>query len=166
MRFFSRSATLIVPALFLLLSYGCSNERATGNTLLNAVSSDPELSMYSDLISTANMEKLLLGTNNLTLLVPNNAAFEALPEGKLEELKSSRSDLKDLLRYHVLPGKMGKLQLTSQGAIRSLSGQMIPVNNEGDEPSLGGATLVKSGIETTNGLVHVIDKVMMPPKDE
>lgn len=117
-------------------------------------------------LGAADLVDALKGDGPFTVFAPTDAAFAKLPEGTVAELlkPENKSKLVDILTYHVVSGKvMAKTAVTLDKAT-ALNKKDIALKVSGDALTLnGGAKVVKADIETSNGVIHVIDTVILPP---
>lgn len=114
-------------------------------------------------VKAAELVDTLKGEGPFTVFAPTDEAFAALPEGTLEGLLADKEKLIKLLTFHVVPGKVMAADVTTMEA-DTVSGVKLPIRADGDKVLVGDqeATVVKADIETSNGVIHVIDKVVMP----
>jgi transforming growth factor-beta-induced protein len=120
---------------------------------------------FSTLISaltTANLVDTLKGTGPFTLFAPTDAAFDALPTGLLDKLLANTTALTEVLTYHIVSGKLTANDLTSQTNVTTLQGGSLPIATGQGAPKIGPATITKTDIICTNGVIHVIDTVLIP----
>ena len=114
-------------------------------------------------VQAAGLVETLKGDGPFTIFAPTDAAFEALPEGTLEELlkPENKDQLVAILTYHVVPGKVMSTDLSDGMMAETVQGQEITVSL-GDSVMIDDATVVTPDIEASNGVIHVIDSVIMP----
>ena len=163
--------TLVLVMASMTFVSGCSksgSEASEGmNSLLGAVTSNPQLSTLAGLVGSAGLGDLLSGKNPLTMLAPSNEAFAKLGPTALDELKKpeNMSKLTNLLQSHIIPGKLDTDALLEKGAsgLTSMGGgaPLTAAKTEDGKVTIGGANVTES-IETGNGTIHMIDKVLMP----
>ena len=110
------------------------------NTLIKAV-------VAADLYDT------LRGKGPFTLFAPTDAAFAKLPDGMLDELLADKDMLIAVLSYHVVPGRLTAADLLQQREFKTVQGQTLSIND---------LNVVSADMETTNGIVHVIENVVVP----
>jgi uncharacterized surface protein with fasciclin (FAS1) repeats len=114
----------------------------------------------------AGLEEQLTAQGPYTVFVPTDAAFNALPQGTLKNLlkPENKDQLVKLLTYHVIPGQVTSSQLTS-GDVKTVEGTpvTIDVNSTAKTISINGAKVTQADIPASNGVVHVVDKVILPP---
>lgn len=115
-------------------------------------------------VKAAGLVDALKGDGPLTVFAPTDDAFAALPEGTVENLlkPENKDQLIAVLTYHVVPGKLGSVAVSHSDGAESLNGQRVPFAASGGAVTVGGATVVKADIAASNGVIHVIDKVILP----
>jgi uncharacterized surface protein with fasciclin (FAS1) repeats len=112
-------------------------------------------------VDAAGLRGALEGPGPFTVLAPVDDAFAALPPGTVQTLVDNPPQLARILKYHVIPGALSREQLVAQEAWSSLEGAPIPVRRS--EPfELKNATVVQADVVCDNGVVHVIDRVILP----
>jgi len=114
-------------------------------------------------IEAAGLIEALRGDGPFTVFAPTDDAFAALPEGTVASLlqPENREKLQAVLKYHVVSGRVYSDQLKSS-RVPTLQGSDLTVRVERDRVSVNEATVVMADIDTTNGVVHVVDKVLLP----
>lgn len=117
-------------------------------------------------IQQAQRSKMLSDPGPYTVFAPSDEAFNSLPAGTVESLlqPSNREKLQAILAYHVIPGKVmaGDIPAGMMGA-KSAQGGTLNVNKGAGGVMVNDAKVVKADVVASNGIVHVIDKVLMPP---
>ena len=112
-------------------------------------------------VDAAGLREALEGPGPFTVFAPIDAAFAALPPGTVQTLVDNPPQLARILRYHVLAGAYVKDQLFAKNEWSSLEGATIPVRCR-DPFENKNATVVKADVVCSNGVVHVIDRVILP----
>lgn len=112
-------------------------------------------------VKAAGLVDALKGEGPFTVFAPTDDAFAKLPEGTVEALVANPEKLKSILLYHVVPGKVMAADVMGIESATTLFGQPIAVSTDGGV-MVGGAKVVKTDIEATNGVIHVIDSVIIP----
>lgn len=120
-------------------------------------------------IEAADLEKTLKGTGPYTVLAPTDEAFAALPEGTLESLlkPENKQQLVRILTYHVVPGRLTGMEVANIDApqwARTANGQRLAIGIRDRVFQVGDATVVRPDIKCSNGMIHVIDRVLLPPE--
>ncbi len=105
----------------------------------------------------------LQGQGPVTVFAPSDEAFQDLPEATAEALNANLRHYRRVLQYHMVPGRVAAADLADRDQLETLAGVTLPVTQTDGGPAVGGAPLVMKDIEATNGLVHSIGKVLLPP---
>jgi len=159
---------IAVLALFYLAATPIVN---TDNEKHNHDSDIVELAVQADGLSTlvaaveaAGLVETLQSEGPFTVFAPTNEAFDALPEGTLESLllEENRDQLIEILTYHVVSGKVMSSDLSDGMTAETVQGTAISINVSDYGVSVDGASVVQADIEASNGVVHVIDQVILP----
>tara|TARA_R110002074_G_scaffold191863_3_gene357717 strand:- start:465 stop:1040 length:576 start_codon:yes stop_codon:yes gene_type:complete len=118
-------------------------------------------------VQAASLENALVNAGPLMVFAPTNEAFAALPEGTVENLlkPENKDALANILKYHVTPGNYSKDFLKKFKKLGQANNGYVQVEVVDGEPIIGGAKILAS-IPAGNGIVHVIDKVLLPPTQE
>jgi uncharacterized surface protein with fasciclin (FAS1) repeats len=154
----SRSIWLV--AILAVMNSGCSSPLG----LLSALGTNPQLSTLLSLINTAGLGDLLKGDSPFTLLAPTNDAFKALPSDLVSSLTKpeNASKLADVLKGHIIPGKLSTSQLTKAGTLNTMMDSALDVVKKDDGGlSVAGANILES-TQAKNGMIYMIDKVILP----
>lgn len=132
-----------------------------------------ELAVQTEALSTlvaavqaADLVETLQSEGPFTVFAPTNDAFAALPDGTLESLleEANKGQLTDILTYHVVPGKVMSSDLSDGMTATTVQGQEITIG-VGDGVTVDGANVIQADIEASNGVVHVIDAVILPKEE-
>lgn len=115
-------------------------------------------------VTAADLVDTLKGEGPFTVFAPTDAAFAALPAGTVDELlkPENKDQLVSMLTYHVVPGKVMSSDLTEGMKAKTVQGGEVTFTLDGGA-KIDGANVVTPDIEASNGVIHVIDKVIMPP---
>ncbi|MCD2259873.1 fasciclin domain-containing protein [Psychroserpens luteolus] len=118
-------------------------------------------------VQAAELENALVNAGPLMVFAPTNDAFAALPEGTVDNLlkPENKDALANILKYHVTPGNYSKDFLKKFKRLGQANNQYVKVEVIDGEPMIGGAKILGS-VKAGNGIVHVIDKVLLPPTEE
>lgn len=112
-------------------------------------------------VKAAGLEETLTEKGPFTVFAPTDEAFAKLPEGTLESLLANPEQLKKVLLYHVVSGSVTSEQVVKLKKAETLEGSDVAINAK-DGVKINDATVVKADIEAKNGIVHVIDTVLIP----
>ncbi|WAC02337.1 fasciclin domain-containing protein [Lacinutrix neustonica] len=118
-------------------------------------------------VQAAQLENVLVNAGPLMMFAPTNEAFEALPEGTVENLlkPENKATLANILKYHVTPGNYSKDFLKKFKKLGQANNDYVKIEIINGEPIIGGAK-IHASIPAGNGIVHVIDKVLLPPTED
>jgi len=115
-------------------------------------------------VKAADLVDTLKGEGPFTVFAPVNAAFDALPDGTVEDLlkPENKEQLAAVLTYHVVPGKVMSSDLSDGMMAESVQGSEITIGVGDGGVTVDGANVVQADIEASNGVIHVIDGVILP----
>ena len=114
-------------------------------------------------IDRAGLAPSLAGRGPYTLFAPSDSAFAQLPEGAVPSLLSAPATLADVISYHVVPGRLTSLDVARRVSAETFQGEDLTISHNGDV-RVDGARLVRGDIEASNGVIHVIDRVLLPAR--
>jgi len=134
--------------------------------VLNIAIGSPDHTTLVAAVQAAELENALVNAGPLMVFAPTNDAFAALPEGTVENLlkPENKDALANILKYHVTPGNYSKDFLKKFKKLGQANNGYVTVEVKGDDVYVGGAKILGS-VPAGNGIVHVIDKVMLPPSE-
>jgi uncharacterized surface protein with fasciclin (FAS1) repeats len=137
---------------------------ATTGTIADVAAASDTFTTLVAALNEAELTEVLQGQGPFTVFAPTDAAFEALPAGTVDELMKpeNRALLVQLLKYHVVAGAYPSGDLEA-GDLTSAEGSPITVSGTGDEMKVNEANVIQPDITATNGVIHAIDSVMLPP---
>lgn len=113
-------------------------------------------------VAAANLVDTLSGEGPFTVFAPTDEAFAKLPEGTLESLLANPEELTKVLTYHVVAGKVMAEDVVKLTNAATVQGQNVTIKVEGDTVMINDSTVTSTDIEATNGVIHVIDTVLLP----
>ncbi|MBW4465152.1 MAG: fasciclin domain-containing protein [Pegethrix bostrychoides GSE-TBD4-15B] len=133
-------------------------------TIDQVVSSNGSFSTLNSAIQAAELESTLSGAGPYTVFAPTDAAFAALPPGTLDRLllPENKAQLQQLLSYHVVPGSVTSAQITP-GEVNTVEGAPVNITTSAGEVTVGNARVTEPDITASNGVIHAIDQVLLPP---
>lgn len=134
--------------------------------VLDTAAANGSFKTFGTAVEKAGMAETLRGPGPFTVFAPTDAAFEQLPAGRLETLfkPENKAELTSILNYHVLSGHKSAEDIGKWGKARTVNGQSAPVKLTDGKVSIDGAQVTSADIESSNGVIHGIDKVNMPSK--
>jgi len=129
-------------------------------TIVDIAVNTPGFSTLVTAVKVANLVDALLSPGPFTVFAPNDDAFAKLPDGTITSLVQNPPQLARILKYHVLAGAYTAAELKNMGVVTSLEGSTIPIH--GDDPlEVKNATVLAADIRADNGIIHVIDTVIL-----
>jgi uncharacterized surface protein with fasciclin (FAS1) repeats len=142
------------------------DDGSTPNVLQIAIGS-PDHSTLVAAVQAADLENVLVNAGPLMVFAPTNDAFASLPEGTVENLlkPENKNALANILKYHVTPGNYSKDFLKKFKKLGQANNEYVKVEVKGNDVYIGGAKIIAS-VKAGNGIVHVVDKVILPPTKE
>ncbi|MEM0993956.1 MAG: fasciclin domain-containing protein [Bacteroidota bacterium] len=158
-----RNLSFVLMSLALMLSI-IACEPANQKTVVEQAQENENLSTLVTAVTAAGLVETLSGEGPFTVFAPTNAAFEALPEGVLDMLlqEENKEQLKAVLTYHVVSGKVMSTDLQDGQSVATVQGEEINISTA-DGAKINGATVSTADVEVSNGVVHIIDQVILPP---
>jgi uncharacterized surface protein with fasciclin (FAS1) repeats len=123
-----------------------------------------EAGSFNTLLAALDAAKLtatLEGEGPFTVFAPTDAAFAALPAGVLDGLLADPAALSKVLTYHVVAGRAASGDIVGKSTLQSLEGKPLTVSTEGGV-KVGGANVTSADVDASNGVIHVIDQVLIP----
>ena len=144
---------------------GVQDDVSEKNILQVALGS-PDHTTLVKLVQAAKMEHVLTNAGPLTVFAPTNEAFAQLPEGTIETLMKpeNKATLKNIIEYHAAPGSYGPDDIAGVMGIGQANMQKVNVEEKDGDVYVNGAKVIAS-VKASNGWVHVIDKVLLPPEE-
>ncbi len=142
-----------------------SNSLKNSNTIVDVAASAGQFNTLIAAAKAAGLAGALAGDGPLTVFAPTDEAFAALPAGTVENLlrPENKEQLVAILTYHVAPAKLKASDVVARSSIETLNGQSPEITVDGSEVHIDGANIVSVDIAASNGIIHVIDKVLLPP---
>jgi uncharacterized surface protein with fasciclin (FAS1) repeats len=155
-------AAAAAAATVLVWLSGCAST-PTPASIADTAARTPQLSTLSKLINDAGLADTLRGAGPFTVFAPSDDAFKAVPAATLAQLAGDKELLKAVLTYHVVAGKVMAADVKT-GNVKTVQGANVALAKAGTFVTVEDAVVQRADVTATNGVVHVIDKVLMPPK--
>jgi uncharacterized surface protein with fasciclin (FAS1) repeats len=133
-----------------------------GADLIGTAAAAGSFKTLTTAISAAGLTDALKGQGPFTVFAPTDEAFAKLPAGTLDSLLKDKAKLTAILKYHVVPGKVTAADVSKLATARTLEGQDLAIATK-DGVTVNGAKVVKADVMASNGVIHVIDQVLLPP---
>jgi uncharacterized surface protein with fasciclin (FAS1) repeats len=135
-------------------------------TIVEIVAGDGRFSTLSAAIDAAGLAETLAGEGPFTLFAPIDSAFAKLPPGAAESLLQEAPTLKNILLLHVVPGKFSAADVAGMQSVLTSLGNLVPIMlMPGGIVMIGDAAVVIADIPAKNGVIHAIDRVLLPPAE-
>lgn len=131
--------------------------------IVEIASSNPDFSTLVTAVKAAGLVETLSGSGPFTVFAPTNAAFEKLPAGTLDSLLKDPAKLKSILTYHVVSGNVKAADVVKLTKATTVEGQDVSVKVDGSMVMINDSKVTKTDISASNGTIHVIDTVLLPP---
>lgn len=113
-------------------------------------------------LDAAGLVETLKGPGPFTVFAPTDAAFAQLPAGTVDGLLKDKAKLTSILTYHVVPGKVMAADVIKLDGAKTVNGQSVTIKVVDGKVQVDNAAVTQADIETSNGVIHVIDTVLMP----
>ena len=114
-------------------------------------------------LTEAGLVDALKGDGPFTLFAPTDEAFKNLPDGALEGLLKDKEALKNVLLYHVVSGKVSSKEVVDLNKATTLNGSDLNIKTNNGKVMINDADVIGADVIASNGIIHVIDKVLLPP---
>lgn len=141
-------------------------DETSAPNVLNIAVKSPDHTTLVAAVQAADLENALVNAGPLMVFAPTNNAFDALPAGTVEDLlkPENKDALANILKYHVTPGNYSKEFLKKFKKLGQANDQSVTVEVKGEDVLVGGAKIIAS-VPASNGIIHIVDKVMLPPQE-
>ena len=134
---------------------------ASAADIVDTAVSSGQFNTLVQAVQAAGLVDTLKGEGPFTVFAPTDAAFAKLPAGAIEALLNDKQKLAQVLTYHVVPGKVTAAQV-KPGDVKTVQGQSLRVRSDGGAVMVNNARVTKADIMASNGVIHVIDMVVLP----
>ena len=149
-----------LPKLFGVALFAVATSASAADIVDTAVSAG-QFNTLVQAVQAAGLVDTLKGDGPFTVFAPTDAAFAKLPAGTIEALLNDKQKLTQVLTYHVVPGKVTAAQV-KPGDVKTVQGQSLRVRADGGAVMVNNARVTKTDIMASNGVIHVIDTVVLP----
>ena len=169
MKLFDKSMLLFAAFLSLFVTVGASAGHHEGGhsaepTIVEVAAGDENFSTLVAAVKAAGLVDVLAGDGPYTVFAPTNEAFAKLPEGTVESLlkPENKDQLVAVLTYHVVPGKVMAADVVKLDSATTVQGGDVSIAVNGGTVTVDGANVVAADVAAGNGVIHVIDTVILP----
>jgi len=156
-----KRSRLLAGACVALFLAACATAPQT-TTIAETTAQRPELSTLNKLVNDAGLADTLEGPGPYTVFAPTDEAFKAVPAKTMTALANDKALLKSVLSYHVIPNKVASTQVKN-GPAKTVQGANVALSKSGTFVTVEDAVVTQADVPATNGVVHIIDRVLMPP---
>jgi len=132
-------------------------------TVVDLASDSKDFTKLVEAIKQADLADTLKGKGPFTVFAPNNNAFDKLSRETWGTLMkpANKSKLQNMLKLHVVSGRKSAKDVLASSSMKMLDGTSLSIKNEGRQPHIGEARIQQTDLEAENGVIHVIDRVLM-----
>lgn len=159
-------ATLVTLPLVAACASKGSGSKSSGGGTKDIPGKLAELRRFNELLKAAQvagLTGLLTSAGPYTLFAPTDSAFDNMNDVDLAKLKKDRDRLAYVLKYHLAPGRFGRTDFVKQKTIQTLAGPRLTITKMGQVIKINEANIDQADIGASNGVIHAIDMVLMPP---
>ena len=155
-----------VAATVIGLVVGSVNVHAAEKDVVDTAVAAGQFKTLAAALNAAGLVETLKGDGPFTVFAPTDDAFAKLPAGTVENLlkPENKDELVAILTYHVVPGKVMAADVVKLDEAKTVNGKMVDIKVEGETVMVNDAKVTKADIVASNGVIHVIDTVLLPPK--
>jgi len=149
----------------LMLGMAATTVSAQSKDVVDTAVANGSFKTLAAALEAAGLVETLKGAGPFTVFAPTDAAFAKLPAGTVENLlkPENKDQLRRVLTYHVVSGKVGSADVTKMRSAKAVSGDTISVAVKDGKVMINNATVVTADVGASNGVIHVIDTVILPP---
>jgi len=157
----------LVAGLATGLIGGAAGARAAEKDIVDTAVAAGQFKTLAAALGAAGLVETLKGPGPFTVFAPTDAAFAKLPTGTVEGLlkPENKDQLVAILTYHVVPGRVMAADVVKLEDAKTVNGKMLTVETKGGKVMINDATVTTADIAASNGVIHVVDSVILPPSD-
>ena len=157
-------ALVALVAVTASFSATVAKAETAGKTIVEIAAGAEDFSTLVAAVKAADLVDVLSSKGPFTVFAPTNEAFAKLPKGTVESLlkPENKDKLIAVLKYHVVPGKVMAKDVVKVDSAKTAQGSSVTVTVEGKTVKVDNAKVIKTDIEASNGVIHVIDTVIIP----
>jgi len=147
------------------VAMGAMSARAADKDIVDTAVGAGQFNTLAAALTAAGLVETLKGAGPFTVFAPTDAAFAKLPAGTVDNLlkPENKDQLTAVLTYHVVPGAVMAADVVKMTEAKTVNGAMITVKVDGDTVMINDAKVTTADIKASNGVIHVIDTVLLPP---
>jgi uncharacterized surface protein with fasciclin (FAS1) repeats len=156
------SAVTAVAVTAMIGGATADTPRASDKNIVETAVAAGKFETLTALLKRAGLAKTLQGKGPYTVFAPTDAAFAKVPDATLARLARNRAKLRSVLLLHVAEGRLTAAKLTKRRSVKTLNGQRLAIRVRGGKVFVGGARVVTANVTASNGVIHAINKVLLP----
>jgi uncharacterized surface protein with fasciclin (FAS1) repeats len=156
------SAVTAVAVTAMIGGATADTPRASDKNIVETAVAAGKFKTLTSLVKRARLAKTLQGKGPYTVFAPTDAAFAKVPKATLDALGQDKAKLRSVLLYHVNGRKLTAAKLVKRRSIKTLNGQRVRIRVRGETVRVGGARVTTADVRASNGVIHVINKVLIP----
>jgi uncharacterized surface protein with fasciclin (FAS1) repeats len=137
---------------------------AKQKNLVQTAAAAGQFETLATLLTKAGLAKTLQGRGPYTVFAPTDAAFAKVPKSTVDALLADKAKLRAVLLYHVVAGKVTAAQVTELESAKTANGKNVRIRVAGKSVRVNNAKVTKADVMASNGVIHVIDRVLIPPR--
>jgi uncharacterized surface protein with fasciclin (FAS1) repeats len=156
------SAVTAVAVTAMIGGATADTPRASDKNIVETAVAAGKFETLTSLLKRAGLAKTLQGNGPYTVFAPTDAAFANVPDATLARLARNRAKLRSVLLLHVAENRLTAAKLTKRRSVKTLNGQRLAIRVRGGKVFVGGARVVTADVTASNGVIHAINKVLLP----
>lgn len=155
----------LLGSTILALGLSAAAPQAASKDIVDTAVANGSFKTLATALQAAGLVETLKGDGPFTVFAPTDAAFAKLPAGTVESLlkPENREKLRRVLTYHVVAGKVDSKAVVKLTSAKAVSGDMVKISVKDGSVKVNDATVVTADVAASNGVIHVIDTVILPP---
>jgi len=153
----------VIVAIVALAVPATASAAPSKNNIVETAAAAPQFSTLVSLVERASLVEALSSKRQLTVFAPTNAAFDKVPKRTLNALLKNKRLLRRVLLYHVVAGKVAAKQVVRRKRAKTLTGARVAFKVKGKRVYVNDARVITPDIRASNGIVHAINRVLIPP---
>lgn len=163
---FQIASVVVAAVAAIAVTLGSADTRAAQKDIVETAVNAGQFKTLAAALGAADLVATLKGSGPFTVFAPTDAAFAKLPAGTVEDLlkPENKDQLVAVLTYHVVPGKVMAADVVKLKEAKTVNGKMLDIETKGDAVMVNDAKVTATDIGASNGVIHVIDTVILPPK--
>jgi uncharacterized surface protein with fasciclin (FAS1) repeats len=156
------SAVTVVAVTAVTTGATADTPRASDKNLVETAGAAGKFKTLTSLLKRAGLAKTLQDKGPYTVFAPTDAAFDKVPNATLARLGRDKAALRKVLLLHVAEGRLTAAKVTKRRSVKTLNGQRLAIRVRGGKVFVGGARVVTANVTASNGVIHAINKVLLP----